>query len=98
MKKTIQIPLGSQHISLLEPIRFKFECENEKIIGVDADVGFVHRGVELACTRSFEFKQVGMSSPVFADCVLSPTPSPILLPSRNCWDTLLMIGSNICGC
>ena len=59
MKKTIQIPLGSQHISLLEPIRFKFECENEKIIGVDADVGFVHRGVELACTRRFEFKQVG---------------------------------------
>jgi ech hydrogenase subunit E len=59
MKKTIQIPLGSQHISLLEPIRFKFECENEKIIGVDADVGFVHRGVELACARSFEFKQVG---------------------------------------
>jgi len=59
VKKTIQIPLGSQHISLLEPIRFKFECENEKIIGVDADVGFVHRGVELACTRKFEFKQVG---------------------------------------
>lgn len=59
MKKTIQIPLGSQHISLLEPVRFKFECENEKIIGVDADVGFVHRGVELACTRNFEFKQVG---------------------------------------
>lgn len=59
MKKTVQIPLGSQHISLLEPIRFKFECENEKIVGVDADVGFVHRGVELACTRKFEFKQVG---------------------------------------
>lgn len=59
MKKTVQIPLGSQHISLLEPIRFTFECENEKIVGVDADVGFVHRGVELACTRSFEFKQVG---------------------------------------
>ncbi len=59
MKKTVQIPLGSQHISLLEPIRFKFECENEKIVGVDADVGFVHRGVELACTRDFEFKQVG---------------------------------------
>ncbi len=59
MKKTVHIPLGSQHISLLEPIRFKFECENEKIVGVDADVGFVHRGVELACTRSFEFKQVG---------------------------------------
>ncbi len=59
MKKTIQIPLGSQHISLLEPVRFKFECENELIVGVDADVGFVHRGIELACTTKFEFKQVG---------------------------------------
>ncbi|MEA2100909.1 MAG: nickel-dependent hydrogenase large subunit [Campylobacterota bacterium] len=54
-KKTINIPLGSQHISLLEPVRFRFECENEKIIGVDSDVGFVHRGIEKACTTKFKF-------------------------------------------
>lgn len=59
MKKTIHIPLGSQHISLLEPVRFSFECENETIIKVEADVGYVHRGVELACTTKFKFKQVG---------------------------------------
>jgi ech hydrogenase subunit E len=59
MKKTINIPLGSQHISLLEPVRFKFECENEKIIGVGSDVGFVHRGVERACTTKFKFDGVG---------------------------------------
>jgi ech hydrogenase subunit E len=59
MKKVVNIPLGSQHISLLEPIRFQFSCENEKIIEVGADVGFVHRGVEKACTTNFEFKQVG---------------------------------------
>ncbi|MBN2781622.1 MAG: nickel-dependent hydrogenase large subunit [Campylobacterales bacterium] len=59
MKKTIHIPLGSQHISLLEPVKFKFECENEKIIGVDSDVGFVHRGVERACTTKFKFDGVG---------------------------------------
>lgn len=59
MKKTITIPLGSQHIALLEPVRFSFQCENETIIGVDADVGYVHRGVELACTTTFKFKQVG---------------------------------------
>lgn len=58
-KKTINIPLGSQHISLLEPIRFNFSTQNEKIVGVDWDVGFVHRGIEKACTTSFEFKQVG---------------------------------------
>ena len=58
-KKLINIPLGSQHISLLEPVRFKFATENEKIIYVEADVGFVHRGIEKACTSKFEFKQVG---------------------------------------
>lgn len=58
-KKTINIPLGSQHISLLEPVRFKFECENEKIIGVDSDVGFVHRGVERACTTKFKYDAIG---------------------------------------
>ncbi len=59
MKKTINIPLGSQHISLLEPVRFRFECENEKIVGVDSDVGFVHRGIERACTTKFKFDGVG---------------------------------------
>jgi len=58
-KRTINIPLGSQHISLLEPVRFRFECENEKIIGVDSDVGFVHRGIERACTTKFKFDAVG---------------------------------------
>jgi ech hydrogenase subunit E len=57
-KKTINIPLGSQHISLLEPVRFKFECENEKIVGVDSDVGFVHRGIEKACTTKFKFDAI----------------------------------------
>lgn len=59
MKKTINIPLGSQHISLLEPVKFKFECENEKIVGVDSDVGFVHRGVERACATKFKYDGVG---------------------------------------
>jgi ech hydrogenase subunit E len=58
-KKTINIPLGSQHISLLEPVKFKFECENEKIIGVDSDVGFVHRGIEKACVTKFKFDSIG---------------------------------------
>jgi ech hydrogenase subunit E len=59
MKKVVNIPLGSQHISLLEPIRFQFTTENEKIVGVGADVGFVHRGIEKACSETFEWKRVG---------------------------------------
>lgn len=58
-KKTINIPLGSQHISLLEPVKFKFECENEKITGVESDVGFVHRGIEQACVTKFKYDSIG---------------------------------------
>jgi ech hydrogenase subunit E len=58
MKRTINIPLGSQHIALLEPVRFQFETENETIRQVKADVGYVHRGIEKACTSKFEFKQI----------------------------------------
>jgi len=58
MRKSISIPLGSQHIALLEPVRFRFETQNETITNVEADVGYVHRGVERACTSHFEFKQV----------------------------------------
>jgi ech hydrogenase subunit E len=58
-KKTINIPLGSQHISLLEPIKFKFKAENEKIVDVDSDVGFVHRGVERACVTKFKYDSIG---------------------------------------
>ena len=59
MKKVLNIPLGSQHISLLEPVRFRFTTENEKIVEVDSDVGFVHRGIEEACSKKFKFTQVG---------------------------------------
>jgi ech hydrogenase subunit E len=58
MKKTITIPLGSQHISLLEPVKFRFVCENEKIIDVSSDVGFVHRGIERACATKFTFEKI----------------------------------------
>lgn len=58
-KKLINIPLGSQHISLLEPIKFRFACENEKITAVDSDVGFVHRGIEKACASKFTYDHIG---------------------------------------
>jgi ech hydrogenase subunit E len=53
-----EIPVGAQHISLLEPLHFKFSTENEKIISTTANVGYVHRGIELACCSKFKFRQV----------------------------------------
>ena len=58
MATQYNIPVGAQHISLLEPLHFKFTTENEKIIKTDANVGYVHRGIEQACCSKFKFRQV----------------------------------------
>ena len=58
MSTQYNIPVGAQHISLLEPLHFKFTTENEKIIKTDANVGYVHRGIEQACCSKFKFRQV----------------------------------------
>jgi len=57
--KNLNIPLGSQHVALLEPLRLEFNVENEKINDVNFDFGYVHRGIEKACTEKFGYKQVG---------------------------------------
>ena len=58
MGKQYEIPLGAQHISLLEPLHFKFTTENEKIVDTTANVFYVHRGIEQACCSKFKFRQV----------------------------------------
>ncbi|WP_456455083.1 hydrogenase large subunit [Thermovibrio sp.] len=58
MGRRITVPFGSQHVALPEPIRFIFETENEKIVSVDVDVGYVHRGIEKACQTKFKYTQV----------------------------------------
>lgn len=58
MGKQYEIPVGAQHISLLEPLHFKFTTVNEKIISTEANVFYVHRGIELACCSKFKFRQV----------------------------------------
>jgi ech hydrogenase subunit E len=58
MAKQYEIPIGAQHISLLEPLHFKFTTENEKVINAEANVYYVHRGIEQACCSKFKFRQV----------------------------------------
>lgn len=58
MGKQYEIPVGAQHVSLLEPLHFKFTTENERIIDTTANVYYVHRGIEKACCTKFKFRQV----------------------------------------
>ncbi len=74
MGNRITIPFGSQHVALPEPIRFVFQTENEKIVDVEVDVGYVHRGIEKACMTKFKYTQVGyVVARVCGLCAISHT-------------------------
>ena len=44
--RTFEIPIGPVHPALKEQIRFTFQVEGERIVGVDIKPGFAHRGIE----------------------------------------------------
>ena len=50
MATQYEIPIGAQHISLLEPLHFKFtKPKTEKNYQGRRQMGYVHRGIEQAC-------------------------------------------------
>jgi len=40
------IPFGPQHPVLPEPVQLKLVCEDEKIVEVLPNIGYIHRGIE----------------------------------------------------
>jgi Ni,Fe-hydrogenase III large subunit len=47
------VPFGPQHPILAEPIRYMLKLEEEKVIGVDFEIGFMHRGIEKAMESDY---------------------------------------------
>jgi ech hydrogenase subunit E len=101
MGKQYEIPLGAQHISLLEPLHFKFTTENETIVDTTANVYYVHRGIEQACCSKFKFRQVSfVVGRVCGLCSISHTTAysqvaeklvNIEIPIRAKWLRMLVI-------
>ena len=53
-KKTI-IPIGPYHPLQEEPEFFKLHVEGEKVVGLDIEIGYNHRGIEkLSESKTFE--------------------------------------------
>jgi ech hydrogenase subunit E len=101
MGKQYEIPVGAQHISLLEPLHFKFTTENETIVDTAANVYYVHRGIEQACCSKFKFRQVSfVVGRVCGLCSISHTTAysqvaeklvNIEIPERAKWLRMLVI-------
>ncbi len=44
-----EIPVGPVHAGIIEPGHFRFSVAGESIINLEAQLGFVHRGIEKLC-------------------------------------------------
>ena len=48
-----KVPFGPQHPILAEPIRYTLELEEETVVGVDFELGYMHRGIEKAAEGDY---------------------------------------------
>jgi len=65
------VPVGPVHPSLKEPIRFTFNLEGERIVGVDIKPGFAHRGIEFMGMRRNLVQVLYLSERICGICSIS---------------------------
>jgi membrane-bound hydrogenase subunit alpha len=65
------IPIGPTHPALKEPIRFSFDLDGERIVGVDIKPGFAHRGIEYMGMRRNLIQTLYLSERICGICSIS---------------------------
>jgi len=65
------VPIGPVHPALKEPIRFEFNLDGERIVGVDIKPGFAHRGIEYMGMRRNLIQTLYLSERICGICSIS---------------------------
>ncbi len=65
------VPVGPVHPALKEPIRFHFDLDGERIVGVDIKPGFAHRGIEYMGMRRNLIQTLYLSERICGICSIS---------------------------
>ena len=69
----VYIPIGPQHPALKEPVNFKVVVEGERIVSLDLDISYTHRGIEKAAERRDFIRVVPLLARVCGICSHSHT-------------------------
>jgi len=68
---TYTVPVGPVHPALKEPIRFQFDLDGERIVGVDIKPGFAHRGIEYMGMKRNLIQALYLSERICGICSIS---------------------------
>ena len=64
----VNVVVGPQHPVLHEPERFSFKVDGERVVDVEARLGYVHRGIEKAAERMMFFQDVFLVERICGIC------------------------------
>ncbi|MDG6223450.1 MAG: NADH-quinone oxidoreductase subunit C [Candidatus Bathyarchaeota archaeon] len=64
----VNVIVGPQHPVLHEPERFSFTLDGERVVDVDARLGYVHRGIEKAAETMMYFQDVYLVERICGIC------------------------------
>ncbi|MEM4581905.1 MAG: nickel-dependent hydrogenase large subunit [Candidatus Korarchaeum sp.] len=67
-KKYTVFPFGPQHPVLPEPIQLTLKCDEERVVDVSVNIGYVHRGIERAAELNDYRRNVYLASRVCGIC------------------------------
>ncbi len=68
---TYTVPVGPVHPALKEPIRFSFNLDGERIVGVEIKPGFAHRGIEYMGMKRNLIQALYLSERICGICSIS---------------------------
>jgi NADH-quinone oxidoreductase subunit D len=69
----VYLPIGPQHPALKEPVNFKVVVDGERIVSLDLDISYNHRGIEKAAERRDFIRVVPLLARVCGICSHSHT-------------------------
>jgi len=65
---TTEVPIGPQHPALHEPIMLKVYAEGERVVRVEINTGYNHRGIEKLCEKNSFYRDIFIVGRVCGIC------------------------------
>ncbi|HUA55065.1 MAG TPA: nickel-dependent hydrogenase large subunit [Candidatus Sulfotelmatobacter sp.] len=66
-----QIPVGPVHAGIIEPGHFRFHCNGETVVRLEARLGYVHKGVESLMAGKPPFDAVKLAGRISGDSTVA---------------------------
>ncbi|OGK08321.1 MAG: hydrogenase [Candidatus Riflebacteria bacterium GWC2_50_8] len=86
-----EVAVGPVHAGIIEPGHFRFQCHGEKVLHLEIELGYQHRGIEKAMLRSQPQQNLRLAEVIAGDSTIAHTTAHAMLlealyglkPDRN---------------